>query len=372
VAIKGVSEIRRFPRAGKIHLGDKAISEKTGKEYPKALDYFKWPEEYEETLTSLFGEKCREFPIMFLVEDQEMVAPQYYKRYGSGSGLICRGDGETAVMRNDEGELVEIDCPGQDCPWYEKKHCRHVMNLQFVIPQLVSEGIFQIDTSSYHSIVNFNSSWHFVKALTGGRIAMVPLVLRIIPKEVNPDGKKKVVYVLELKLAQRMGLNDLQAIVEGQAPRAELPAADETSEKDYFYPKEVRDRPPAPESQAEIIVSEDLQGDLEVAEAEDVPDELDNQIEDLCASLGLTQGQRELRWRKVEGDKQAMVDLLNQEYEEKGEKKSPRRGRGQQNKDAASAGESGQAEKPRAASDDNGPATPAASNKMTPSAKSFF
>lgn len=107
--IKGISDIRRLPRAGKIHLGDKAISEKTGKEYPRALDYFKWPDEYAEELTALFGEQAREIPIMFPVDDKELVAPQWYKRYGSGSGLVCRGDGETALCRTDSGELEEIE-----------------------------------------------------------------------------------------------------------------------------------------------------------------------------------------------------------------------------------------------------------------------
>lgn len=358
--IKGLSEIRRFPRAGKIHLGEKAISQKTGQEYPRAVDYFVWPEEYADKLRSLFGEKVREIPIMFPVDDRELVAPQWYKRYGSSTGLICRGDGETAMCRNDDGELEEIECPGQDCEWYQKKHCRHVMNLQFIIPQLISEGVWQVDTSSYHSIINFNSSWDYIKALTAGKIAMVPLVLRLIPKEVSPDGRKKVVYVLELKLAERMSLAELQAIAQGQSPRAELPPADESGEADYFYPRDVRPPKPAEPPKPAPVISGELKGDLELPE----PDQLDNQIEDLCACLELTQAQRELRWRRCAGDKQAMVDLLNQEYEDRDKKNPPRRGRGQKDKNAADAGESGQAENPRADSDDDGPASPAASKKQ--------
>lgn len=294
--IKGISDIRRLPRAGKIHLGDKAISEKTGKEYPRALDYFKWPDEYAEELTALFGEQAREIPIMFPVDDKELVAPQWYKRYGSGSGLVCRGNGETALCRTDSGELEEIECLGQDCEWYQKKHCRHVMNLMFIIPQLVSEGIFQLDSSSFHSIVNFNSSWEYVQALTGGRVAMVPLVLRVVPKEVSPDGKKKVVHVLEIKLAQRISLEDLRGLAAGTVPIAALPEPDYSTEPEHFYPKEVR-----PEQTVEI--SEDLSGDIE-------PDELDQQIADLQAELNLTPAQMTLRWKKVDGDKGAMLEQL--------------------------------------------------------------
>ena len=291
---------------------------------------------------------------------------------------MCRGDGETAVERGENGELVEIECPGQDCPWYEKKHCRHVMNLQFIIPQLISEGIFQIDTSSYHSIINFNSSWEYVRALTGGKISMIPLILRLVPKEVSPDGKKKIVHVLELKLAQRMGLADLQALAEGQAPRAELPPADESGETGYLYPKDARPKPPRPSGAApdNVVLDESLEGDLEVAEeaaeGEVVSDELGNQIEDLCAALNLTPAQRELRWKKAGGDKQVMVDLLTEQYEKESNVKPLRRGRGQQNKNAAQAGERGQADQPRAASDDKKPTTSAASKKQGSKPMTFF
>jgi len=74
--IKGLSDVRRLPRAAKIHLGEKKISEKSGKEYPAAVDYFVWPEDYAGELAELFGEKCREIPVMFPVDDREMVAPQ--------------------------------------------------------------------------------------------------------------------------------------------------------------------------------------------------------------------------------------------------------------------------------------------------------
>jgi len=358
-----------------LHLGEKRISESSGKEYPKAVDYFVWPEEYAAELNELFGEKCREIPIMFPLNDREKVAPTWYKKYGSVTGLACRGDGETAtrvvMAKNPEtgkmeatGEMEEVECPGQDCEYYQKKHCRHVMNLMFIIPQLLSEGVFQLDTSSFHSIVNFNSSWHFVSGLTRGRVAMIPLILRLVPKEVSPDGKKKVVYVLEIKLAERMGLADLQAIAEGRAPRAELPAVDESEEADYLYPKGVRGRPLDVTPTGEVIEKdESLEGDLETRE----PDQLDNKIEDLCADLELTEAQRTLFWRRVEGDKQAMVNLLLEQHNE-----TLRRGRGQNNKNAAQTGEHGQAEKPLADSNENKPTTPAASEKQTPAAKAFF
>ena len=51
--IKGLSDKRRLPRLGKIRLGVKAISQKSGKEYPKETDYFVCPPEVQ----AVYGEK---------------------------------------------------------------------------------------------------------------------------------------------------------------------------------------------------------------------------------------------------------------------------------------------------------------------------
>ena len=73
--IEGLSETRRITRLGKIHLGIKRISEKTGKEYPSATDYFVCPPE----ITEVYGEKPVKLDIMFPLEDEEVIAHQYLK-----------------------------------------------------------------------------------------------------------------------------------------------------------------------------------------------------------------------------------------------------------------------------------------------------
>ena len=228
MAIKGLSDIRRLPRAGKIHLGIKKTNE-AGNDYPAKVDYFVLPDDRPD-LKEILGEKPRDLSIRFPVEDKDLIAPQWYKRYGSGSSRpLCRGDGETAicaVVAKDPktgkmaptGELEEIECSGRDCEHYQSKHCRHTMNLMFILEQVVDGGVFQLDTSSFHSIVNFNSSWDYIRALTGGRIAMVPLKLRLIPKEVTPPSGKKLVYVLELCLAERMSLSAAMISVTTRMP----------------------------------------------------------------------------------------------------------------------------------------------------------
>jgi len=127
----------------------------------------------------------------------------------SGTGLLCKGDGEAAVECDREtGEIREVECDPCSCVWLQKKHCRPVGTLQFLLYRVPGVGVWQIDTSSYHSIVNINSAVDFIKGLTGGRIAMIPLKLVVRPKEVTVEGRKKVIYVLDLA-SEHLRLEDI-------------------------------------------------------------------------------------------------------------------------------------------------------------------
>lgn len=240
--IKGISEKVLLPRLGKIRLGVKA----EGKEstYPKAVDYFVCPVEVQR----IFGEKPKELKIMFPTEDPGQWSSQFYRAYSSSRGLVCKGDGEKAIAMVDResGEVVqretkatalqEMACSPDVCEAFRKKQCRPVMNLQFLLPEVPGLGIWQLDTSSFHSIRNINSSVALIKGLLG-RISMVSLQLRVVPLEVAPDGKKKNVYVLELVAPYTLSqaLTDLKALPAGQAL---LPTPDQDAPDDLF-PDEV-------------------------------------------------------------------------------------------------------------------------------------
>lgn len=202
--IKGVTGVIRLPRLGKIRLGLRKESSE-GFPYPVPTDYFVCPDE----VRKIFGEKPTELAVMLPTEDPNQWAGQYLRCYSAYRGLICRGDGETALARvnvktgriatheDAETELREITCSPKTCAHSETGRCKRVMNLQFLIPDCPGLGVYQLDTSSFHSIVGINSSLELVKAVCG-RLSMIPLSLRLIEKEVEVDGKKKTVRVLYL------------------------------------------------------------------------------------------------------------------------------------------------------------------------------
>lgn len=199
--IKDLTDRVRPPRLGKIRIGEKAISPK-GKEYPVSRDYFVCPVEVKDVC----GEKPKELDVMFLSDDIEDVFPTYYKMYGQTSGLKCRGDGITANKLNKTtGNFEEIDCPGQECPDYEAKRCRRIGALKFLLPKVNGIGIWEIDTSSYNSILNIYSmigSNGLIRALTKGRIRMIPFKLAVERREVQAGEKMQTVSVLELRCDQ--------------------------------------------------------------------------------------------------------------------------------------------------------------------------
>ncbi|BAS31207.1 hypothetical protein [Dehalococcoides mccartyi] len=188
--IKGISEVIRLPRLGKIRLGIK--NEVGGTAYPEPTDYFVCPEEVKKA----FGEKPIELRIMFPTNDPAQWASQYLRCYSDSRLLICKGNGETAIS-SFNSSVKEVPCDPASCNFYRQGRCRPMMNLQFLLPNCPGYGVYQLDTSSYHSMVNINSSLELARNIFG-RFCMIPFSLLRVGKEVHPEGQTKIAQVLSL------------------------------------------------------------------------------------------------------------------------------------------------------------------------------
>jgi len=234
--IKGISELNRLPRLGKIRLG-----EKSDRGYPIKTDHFVCPAEVHE----VFGAEPTELRIMFPSEDNEQWASQWYRCYSQTRGLICKGNGEqaTALVDVSTGEIVsketnttelrDVSCDPETCEHYQQKRCRRVMNLQFLIPEVPGLGIWQLDTTSFHSIVSVNSCVRLIK-MTCGRISGIPLTLALEPREVQPGGKKQKVWTLTIRANV-----SIASLLAGDHPQlltipAKLPDSDDEAPDDIF------------------------------------------------------------------------------------------------------------------------------------------
>lgn len=245
--IKGVSEIRRMPRLGKIRLGIKQISPRTENPYPVATDYFVVPDEIKKHV----GDKPKQLNIMFPVEDPREFAIQWLRCYSFTQGLVCKGDGmmcrrkmDTITSAMADHTTVEwewkdgLTCDPDTCPEYgEKSQCRRVMNLLFLMPDVPGFGAWQLNTSSFYSIVNINSCIDLIKRLCG-RISFIPLVLSLEPQMVEPPGiKRKTVHILQVR--SDVKLAEIQRLGRRRPEQVLLPPLEEEEIPEDLYPEEV-------------------------------------------------------------------------------------------------------------------------------------
>ncbi|MFC1874626.1 hypothetical protein ACFLY3_00505 [Chloroflexota bacterium] len=233
--IKGISEIVRLPRLGKIRLGIKKERD-DGSPYPVPTDHFVCPDEVKE----IFGDKPKELRIMFPTENSEQWASQYLRCYSTSNELICRGDGETALARidktNSNAGLKEIICSPNTCSYHQSDRCRRVMNLQFLLPDCPGFGVYQLDTTSFHSMKNINSALAFIRGICQ-RVSMIPLSLELVEQEVQPEGWLKTAYVLRLTCPYPLAEVQRYALV--PPGRALLLPPPDSEAPDDLFPKEV-------------------------------------------------------------------------------------------------------------------------------------
>jgi hypothetical protein len=255
MSIKGLTEVRRLPRVGKIHLGLKRVSPRTGNEYPVATPFFVYPPEVER----VYGKEAKKLDVIIPVEDDEQWCSQYYRQYSNARGLVCKGDGVTCrrMIDKDTGDKADrttktvkweegLVCEGRECPDYQSGACQESMNLQVLLPRVPGLGTWQIDTGSINSIRNINDTANLIRAVTG-QISYIPLTLSLEPTEVvNPDdGKKKVVYCMHLRtdkglleLTQAANLPREQLFItmpsDDEAPRDKLISSGNGDNKEEF------------------------------------------------------------------------------------------------------------------------------------------
>jgi hypothetical protein len=242
--IKGLSDVRRLPRLGKIRLGIVVKNDK-GIEHPKEIDYFKLdpstPSELEnESLVKefqdLYGDKPKQIKIMIPLPDVDLFFPQFYKRYG-GSVLKCKGDGETAscISKEDAQGLkisgqsdlgVQVVCTGKDCTYYKVNKCSESASLSVLLPELKGAGVWQITTGSFHSIVNINSCLDYIRALCG-RFHMIPLTLERREQQINHDGKSSKHYILHISCSVKLEEIQRFATIDSTRILLELPKYEE-------------------------------------------------------------------------------------------------------------------------------------------------
>ncbi|HAW49604.1 TPA: hypothetical protein DCX16_01435, partial [bacterium] len=171
-------------------MGVLAVSEKTGKSYPREEDYFICPPEVQ----AIYGEKSKRIDIMFPSDNPEVIMPYCYKLYGDNNRLKCKGNGEEAVYYDfQERKWKEKTCP---CELLDKG-CSIRGHLMVILPRVSLGGVYQIDTGSGANINRVLDAIRYWK-MTVGRVKGLLLTLERIPEKIaNPDGKMIIHYLFK-------------------------------------------------------------------------------------------------------------------------------------------------------------------------------
>lgn len=221
--IKGLSPA--LPERGKIKIGERGEvrKAKNGNDYqlPMKLDHFKITTlevgkdgnfNVDEVAHKTLGEKPTEIPVTLIYDDPDLNFPSRYASY-DGRKLYCSGDGENAQRLNDDGKghkTVACTCPLQDPAYTGARKCKMNGSLSVLINGVSGVGgVYKFRTTSYNTIVGILSTMSFLRTLTGGPLAGIPLKLVVRPKQATaPDGKQQTIYVVGLEYAGDM--SDLQ------------------------------------------------------------------------------------------------------------------------------------------------------------------
>lgn len=253
--LTGYTDKVRIKRLGKIRLGKKSISKRSGKEYPEALDHFNFIDA--PAVEKVYGDNCRSLVPVYLPFNPEGRARdpltgreawnfdncwQTSRSSYKSAGLFCRCDERTAIpdaegelqyaarrgnkgladkdgrhtkkgqpidkqgwtylkeneLQVDVGDMFEMPCPGDECPYWTHSLCKPIGTLDLYLPNVMGRGIWTLQTGSFHSIRNIESVLQQLAEDMSGQVTGVPLVLNLKPQDAQVEGRKKVIFVLEL------------------------------------------------------------------------------------------------------------------------------------------------------------------------------
>ena len=210
--------IPRPSEVGRIKIGEKGElkTSQSGKQFaqPKKLDHFVITTMQRDAAgrfipdTALMSRltkgtnngKLTEIPIRLIYDDIDL---NFYTRFAcyKGSRCWCSGDGEIAQRLTGNNKYQEVPCP---CERYEPLYngpdkCKPIGILQCWIEGANRiGGVWRFRTTSWNSVSGILDSLLRFKAISGGPLAGIPLLLTLSPKTVTipTTGQSMTVYIV--------------------------------------------------------------------------------------------------------------------------------------------------------------------------------
>lgn len=193
------------PVLGRISIGK--VIEKNGKRLPEKDDQFTittqvqskdgWlPHPFDEGIRKAQGGKIRSIPVRLLFNATELNLRTDFTLFDRSNGRpLCVGNGETCRRRTPDG-LQTLPCPSPDgCPLAQGNACRPLGRLNVAIGDDDPLGSFVFRTTGYNSIRTLSARLQYFQALSGDRLACLPLELRLRGKSTRQSLGTAIYYV---------------------------------------------------------------------------------------------------------------------------------------------------------------------------------
>ncbi|MDV7212873.1 recombination directionality factor [Azotobacter beijerinckii] len=211
------------PVLGRISIGK--IVEKNGKRLPEKDDQFTLTSQVQgrdgwllhpldEELRKAQDGKLRSLPVRLLFNAPELNFRADYSLFDRASGRpLCVGNGETCKRRGPDG-IESLPCPSPDgCPLAQGNACKPYGRLNVAIGDDDPLGSFVFRTTGFNSIRTLAARLQYFQALSGNRLACLPLELRLRGKSTRQSHGTPIFYV---DLTVRSGLSLEEALIQAQ------------------------------------------------------------------------------------------------------------------------------------------------------------
>lgn len=193
------------PVIGRISIG--RVVERNGKRLPEKDDQFTLTTQIQlrygwvlhplnESLRKANTGKLRAIPVRLLFNDPDLNLRAEYACFDRESGRpVCVGNGETC-RRAGGGGIEELPCPSPEaCDFGRGGACKPYGRLNVLIGDEDEMGSFIFRTTSYNSIRTLAARLRYFSAVSGNRLACLPLELKLRGKSTTQSYRSAIYYV---------------------------------------------------------------------------------------------------------------------------------------------------------------------------------
>ena len=213
------------PVIGRISIG--RVIERNGKRLPEKDDQFTLTSQVQnrdgwilhpldEGLRREAGGKLRSIPVRLLFNDPALNLRADYSLFDRSTGRpACVGNGETCRRTSGKDGVESLPCVGPEACAFAQGECKAYARFNVVIGDGEEDalGSFVLRTTSFNTIRTLAARLQYFSAVSGGRLACMPLELKLRGKSTTMSHRTAIFYV---DLVVRSGLMLEQAIAEAR------------------------------------------------------------------------------------------------------------------------------------------------------------